>query len=152
MRNIDLACNSHVKTVLHRKRSLLPSETWIKTCAGVWTRMEVMNKSSENSFYLPAVVDVGFWKGGFHKAWSAPARGVWGYLLPEKFLISDFFRSLLVPFWGEIARVGWPTAKSSHLEGNQTCSHSYTCETKCSGKFMWVCEGGIHWAVNPTTV
>ena len=28
---------------------------------------------------------------------------------PEKFLISDLLRSLLVPFWGETARVGRPT-------------------------------------------
>ena len=29
---------------------------------------------------------------------------------PGKFLISDLLRSFLVPFWGEIARVGLPTA------------------------------------------
>ena len=31
---------------------------------------------------------------------------------PRKFGISDLLRSFLVPFWGEIARVGQPTAKS----------------------------------------
>ena len=36
------------------------------------------------------------------------ARG--GHVLPGKFLISDLLRSLLVPFWGETARVGRPTA------------------------------------------
>ena len=40
--------------------------------------------------------------------------GVWGHAPQENFLISDFLRSFLVPFWGEIARVGQPTAKSSH--------------------------------------
>ena len=30
----------------------------------------------------------------------------------ENFLISDLLRSLSVPFWGETARVGRPTAKS----------------------------------------
>ena len=31
---------------------------------------------------------------------------------PENFLISNLLRSLSVPFWGETARVGQPTAKS----------------------------------------
>ena len=33
-----------------------------------------------------------------------------GHAPPGKFLISDLLRSLLVPFWGETARVGRPTA------------------------------------------
>ena len=40
-------------------------------------------------------------------------RGVWhvgGHVPPGKFLISDLLRSLLVPFWGETARFGRPTA------------------------------------------
>ena len=36
------------------------------------------------------------------------ARG--GHVLSGKFFISDLLRSLLVPFWGETARVGRPTA------------------------------------------
>ena len=64
------------------------------------------------------MVDLGFWKGGFQYvlecAGSVPARGVWGHAPPGKFLISDLLRSFLVPTWGEIARVGWPTAKCSH--------------------------------------
>ena len=43
-----------------------------------------------------------------------PLRGGgWGHAPAGKFLISDL-RSFLVPFWGEIARVRQPTAKSSH--------------------------------------
>ena len=34
----------------------------------------------------------------------------WGTCPPRKFLLSDLLRSLLVPFWGETARVGRPTA------------------------------------------
>ena len=44
---------------------------------------------------------------------SARARGVWhvGEHVPSgKFLISDLLRLLLVPFWGETARVVRPTA------------------------------------------
>ena len=34
---------------------------------------------------------------------------------PPQKIFSDLLRSFLVPaFWGEIARVGWPTTKSSH--------------------------------------
>ena len=33
-----------------------------------------------------------------------------GHVPPGKFLISDLLRSLLVPFWGETARVERPTA------------------------------------------
>ena len=33
---------------------------------------------------------------------------------PGKFLISDLLRLFLVLFWGETARVGQSTAKSSH--------------------------------------
>ena len=40
--------------------------------------------------------------------------GMWGHVPPGKFLISDLLRPLLVPFWGETARVGRPTAISSH--------------------------------------
>ena len=36
--------------------------------------------------------------------------GTWGICPPEKILISDPLRSLLVAFWGETARVGRATA------------------------------------------
>ena len=35
--------------------------------------------------------------------------------LPGKYLISDLLRSFLVPLWGEIARVGQPTAKTVNV-------------------------------------
>ena len=40
---------------------------------------------------------------------------VWGHAppFPGKFAISDLLRLFLVLFWGEIGRVGRPTAKSS---------------------------------------
>ena len=41
-------------------------------------------------------------------------EGFGGMPPPGTFLISDLLRSFLVPFWGEIARVGRPTAKSNH--------------------------------------
>ena len=73
-------------------------------------------QSSVNS----AVADLGFWKGGFQFAsdWSHKAReahalggcGTWGTCPPRKIYVSDLLRSLLVPFWGETARVRQPTA------------------------------------------
>ena len=46
------------------------------------------------------------------RARKARARGcgTWGHVPPGKFLLPDLLRSLLVPFWGETARVGQPTA------------------------------------------
>ena len=41
------------------------------------------------------------------------ARGVWGHVPPGKFWISDHLRSFLVYSWGEIVKVGRPTAKPS---------------------------------------
>ena len=46
------------------------------------------------------------------KAREARQLGVWEHAALEIFLISDL-RSFLVPFLGDIARVGRPTAKSS---------------------------------------
>ena len=45
---------------------------------------------------------------------EAHNKGSGGMLPQRKFLISDLLRLFLVPFWGEIARVAWSTAKSSH--------------------------------------
>ena len=66
------------------------------------------------------MADLGFWKGGFQCALGHYSylvernkarevrllRGCGGMPPPGKFLISDLLRSFLVPFWGEIARVG----------------------------------------------
>ena len=42
------------------------------------------------------------------RALRGVARG--GHVPPGNFMISDLLRSLLVPFWGETARFGRPTA------------------------------------------
>ena len=42
-----------------------------------------------------------------------------------KFLISDLLRSLLVPFWGETARVGRPTANLVIVFETFKCSHNF---------------------------
>ena len=50
------------------------------------------------------------------------ARG--GHVPTGKFLISDLLRSLLVPFWGETARVGRPTANLVIVFETFKCSHN----------------------------
>ena len=50
------------------------------------------------------------------------ARG--GHVPAGKFLISDHLRSLLVPFWGETARVGRPTANLVIVFETFKCSHN----------------------------
>ena len=66
-------------------------------------------------------------------AQSAHAIGgccTWGTCPPrgKSWFYIDLLRSFLVPFWGETARVGWPTAKSSHCAWSQTKrSHNLQC-------------------------
>ena len=48
------------------------------------------------------------------RASRARGCGTWDMSPEENFLVSGLLRSLLVPFWGKIARVGRPTSKSSH--------------------------------------
>ena len=64
----------------------------------------------------PAPVE--FWKGGFQYAIKARVGRLLGRLgacppppPPGKFWISDLLRSFLVYSWGEISKVGRPTAK-----------------------------------------
>ena len=54
-------------------------------------------------------------------------RGMWhvgGHVPPEKFLISDLLRLLLVSFWGETAGVGRPTANLVIVFETFKCSHN----------------------------
>ena len=54
------------------------------------------------------------WHWKQNKACEVRLLGGFGGMPPQEiFFISDLLRSFLVP-WGEIARVGRPTAKPSH--------------------------------------
>ena len=62
-----------------------------------------------------------------------------GHVPPGKLLISDLLRSLLVPFWGETARVGRPTAKVVIVFETFKCSHNlkaWLCFALRHGKFF----------------
>ena len=50
---------------------------------------------------------------------------------PRIFFSFQTFWLFLVPFWGEIARVGWPTAKSSHFTPQKLQSSRGTEGKKC---------------------
>ena len=66
-------------------------------------------------FKSHTVVDLEFGKGGFQYAVTARVGcllgGCGGMPPQENLLISDLLRSFLVYSWGEIAKVGRPTAK-----------------------------------------
>ena len=73
-------------------------------------------------------------------------RVLWGggHVPPRKFLPSDLLRSLLVPFWGETARVGRPTAilvslvprPPPFLAIPSVCVHNNTRERKTGENFV----------------
>ena len=71
-------------------------------CARVWS-----HKARE---LREALALGGLPRGGHVPPSLVPSLGTRLMFPPEKCLISDVLRSLLVPFWGETARVGQPTA------------------------------------------
>ena len=98
--------------------SVLSTQNGQYTCLNISSYVVVLEVCSSN---ICSVVDLEFWKGGFQYAIKVHVARLLGRSggkppYPENFLISDLLRSFLVYCWGEIAKVGRPTAKPSCLK------------------------------------